>query len=171
MKKYLPADQETIAKVQARIDAHYQDINEFEVTITILMATSDKPNAIMSAGYPALATMRITSQKERAHGVADAELMIDRDRWEDMTDEQQDALIDHELHHLILVRDEDTGEAEKDEQHRPKLKIRKHDYQLGWFTEIAARHGMNSPEVTQARIIYDRDGQTLFPFIDTPELA
>lgn len=166
MKRYSPIDTETRERINERITANYSDLDEEGVTINAMFVTSNEGPALMVGGYPALACVRATSQKERAAGMADVELLIQSATWAEMTPEQKDALLDHELHHLIIETDPETGDTKEDPQGRPKIKMRKHDYQMGWFTEIARRHGMNSPEVTQARLVFDNDGQALFPFID-----
>jgi hypothetical protein len=47
---------------------------------------------------------------------------------------------------------------------RPKLAMRKHDHQFGWFDEVAQRHGEASPEVRQARVLMEKSGQLYFDF-------
>jgi hypothetical protein len=47
---------------------------------------------------------------------------------------------------------------------RPKLLMRKHDHQFGWFDEVAQRHGEASPEVRQARVLMESSGQLYFDF-------
>lgn len=45
------------------------------------------------------------------------------------------------------------------------LKLRKHDYQFGWFTRIAEIHGRFSQERKQAKAMMDMDGQYYWPGI------
>jgi hypothetical protein len=67
-------------------------------------------------------------------------------------------LIDHELTHL----------AKKgtifDPLDRPKLSMRLHDHQFGWFDQIAKRHGRASIEVKQVRAFFESSGQMYFDF-------
>jgi hypothetical protein len=55
------------------------------------------------------------------------------------------------------------GEVARDDIGRPLIKLRKHDYEFGWFNIIAARHGIASAEVQQATRIADEMGQYYFP--------
>ena len=67
-------------------------------------------------------------------------------------------MIDHELTHL----------AKKgtifDPLDRPKLSMRLHDHQFGWFDQIAKRHGRASIEVKQVRAFFESSGQMYFDF-------
>ena len=79
--------------------------------------------------------------------ILDAEIVLDGDRWDELSAEEQDAAIDHELTHLELVVD-DSG-LRRDDLDRPNLRIRKHDHQFGWFDCVARRHGTASFEWRQ----------------------
>jgi hypothetical protein len=50
------------------------------------------------------------------------------------------------LFHIAVRRDRD-GAIKSDDGGRPKLKLRKHDFEIGGFVEIAKRHGPESLEV------------------------
>lgn len=53
--------------------------------------------------------------------------------------------------------------GDNDDLGRPKLKMRKHDVEIGWFKIIAERHGAHSIERQQAKIIFDTMGQSFWP--------
>ena len=53
--------------------------------------------------------------------------------------DKQRALLDHEVAHLELVRD-DAGKVKTDDAGRPRLRIRPHDYQTGGFWDVIERH-------------------------------
>ena len=53
-----------------------------------------------------------------------------------------------------------ASNTKRDAQGRPKIKLRKHDFQVGWFHEIARRHGEHSVEVRQCRELVSEQGQT-----------
>jgi len=168
VKTYTEAPESVLEIIRERRETHYKHLDEAGVTFSVLMVEKNGSGpAISSGGYPALAQVRKQSQQARASGGADVLLEIDAKRWAEMDGNQQIALIDHELHHLETVRDDDEANGFKlDPQGRPVIKMRKHDYQFGWFSAIAERHGLNSPEVTQARMMWDEDGQRLFPFLE-----
>lgn len=96
-----------------------------------------------SSGYAALAQISVTKLKDRVMGRGDCEMLVDGDRVKNFDDARLRALIDHELEHL-----EFTGNT--DDIGRPKLKLRPHDVEFGWFDAVARRHETRSLEVMQA---------------------
>ncbi len=122
-------------------------------------------DALKHHGVKALSICRNLALKDRAMGRGDAEISLDGDWWEDeATEAQQEALLDHELHH-IEVRTKD-GAVLTDDLQRPLLRLRPHDFQFGWFKIIAARHQLSSQECIQARAIADDAGQLFWPFLE-----
>lgn len=119
-----------------------------------------KGAALRLGGYPCLGIARILGLKDRAMGRGDAEISLDGNWWASATVPEQRALLDHELHHLTVK--EGKHGYERDDLHRPRLKMRKHDYDFGWFTEIARRHGAASAECNQAGLIMKQSGPVLF---------
>jgi hypothetical protein len=144
------------------IEETYPDLKEGQVTVDAMFAFNDKGHPVKAGGYPALAMIKITPLKNRVKKMSDAEITIDAEAYDSMSEPQRKALLDHELCHLIVRRDKE-GTIIRDDADRPKLKMRRHDYQMGWFKEIAVRHGVNSPEVYQASRLWERDGATFFP--------
>jgi hypothetical protein len=135
------------------------------VTIQALFVYDDESQdkVLQHGGYPAQALVRLTPTRDRALGVADAVIVIDRANWLALSGQQRDGLLDHELYHLERVVDEDDL-PQVDAVNRPKLALRKHDHQFGWFDEIAHRHGDNSPEVRQAKQLIAQTGQLYLDF-------
>ena len=83
-----------------------------------------------------------------------------------MSQEEQKALLDHELEHFEVKRDK-HGSFLYDDINRPLLSIRKHDRQHGSFDNIAKRHGTASGEVKQfLATIFDDSGQSYLPFAE-----
>lgn len=112
--------------------------------------------AIKHHGVKALGLCRIVSLKDRAKGLGDCEIVLDKDWWDTVDDEERRAVIDHELTHLQLKKGtDDLG--------RPKLKLRKHDHQFGFFTSVAQRHGQYSQERIQAASMLEEAGQFYWP--------
>ena len=150
-------------------DCH-RPLAEAEVKVDVLLAhaardkESGEPKgpAIRLNGYPCYATIRITSQKERVAGLGDALLTIDGDRWPDLLVEQQRALIDHELTHLVLVTEDGTPQT--DDCFRPKLRSRPHDAQFGIFWEVVERHQANALESVGYREVHKQFTQLCFPW-------
>ncbi len=115
-------------------------------------------DALKWNGVKALGITRIVNLKDRTKGMGDVEICLDGNWWEDADDKERRALLDHELHHIIVtVKNDDLG--------RPKIKMRKHDIQVGWFAIIAQRHGIHSQEQKQAASIMLIQGQFFWPAI------
>lgn len=145
------------------IDKYHPDLRENDVHIDLLWAYGDrddndelKNNAITHNGYPAAGLTKIMPLKDRVAGRGDVEILLDHDQWEALNPRSQAALLDHELEHITLTN-------ERDDSGRPKLKLKKHDYQLGWFKEVAMRHGDHSMERIQARTAWSESGQAFWP--------
>lgn len=130
--------------------------------------------AIKVNGQEALASSRILSLKDRLLRRHDAEIMIDGDRWPGWHTKTRIAILDHELTHLTLNVSESSHEVKLDDLGRPRLKMRKHDFQVGWFHEVAERHGKHSAEVIQFRQLMDPDEefrQLYLPFVDAETVS
>lgn len=109
-------------------------------------------------GYPCAAAISVIAYKQRVDKRADAEIIIDAAWWDNATEPQQRALLDHEITHLEIERDKD-GCLKTDDAGRPKLKLKLHDWQLGGFRSIAARYGDDAPEVVMARDFQAKFGE------------
>lgn len=156
------------------IQKHYPDLDAVDIKIDYLFATAqinDKTGeptgpAIIVNGYRAYAVTKILSLKDRTMDRGDAEILIDGDLWPTLSWETQIALLDHELMHIECKRTKE-GEFMWDDLNRPRLTLKKHDYQVGWFHEIAQRHGRHSIEAKQFHnlLFSDSDtGQIYLPF-------
>lgn len=159
----------------------YKEILEAKVKIDFLFAFAEvseenedgsggqsKGYALTKHGVRALGITRKLGIKDRVMGRGDAEVCLDGDWWEDATPARRRALLDHELHHLEVKLDED-GVVIRDDLKRPKLKLRKHDVEVGWFAIVAGRHGSASLEIEQAKAVMDSYGQLFWPAIDLQE--
>src|SRR6266576_2416964 len=137
-----------------------------EVTLDLVFAFPDydeatgEPinDALKKNGVKALGVTRIVNLKDRAKGLGDAEICLDGHWWETADENEQRALLDHELHHIVPTK-------KTDDLGRPKLKLRKHDAEFGWFAIIAQRHGIASQERKQAAKMVEIYGQFFFPEI------
>lgn len=118
-------------------------------------------DAITKNGVPCNGLCRIMPLKDRAMGRGDVEITICAEFWKEASDEERRALLDHELHHASVVIDK-RGVV-KDDLGRPKIKLRKHDFEVGWFKVIAQRHGMHSQERLQAAQVMNDMGDYFWP--------
>lgn len=122
-----------------------------------------KTYAMTNKGHRVLGKARKVPLKDRALGRSDAEITLDGDWWDEASEPERKALLDHELHHLE-VRTDNRGVV-RDDLHRPVLDIRWHDYEFGWFNVIAERHGRASQEVKIAAVMFEKHGQLYWPSI------
>lgn len=175
MKTYSHASDDVLMAIARMREQYYPHGTELDgVTIAALFVFDDEASSeqvLTHGGYPAQATIKLTPVRDRALGVADAVIVIDRANWLALVSMERDALIDHELYHLERVIDEETGIPKADAVNRPKLTMRKHDHQYGWFDEIAQRHGEASAEVRQAKTLIAQTGQLYLDFGLKPKKA
>lgn len=103
---------------------------------------------------------KITKLVHRVAGLPDVLILVDGDKWEEWTEEEQIAVVDHQLTHIEIVLD--GIKPALDSHGRPKLKNRPHDHSHGWFDEVAERNGEHSQEVQQARRVVEECEQLYF---------
>lgn len=148
--------------IQSTIEEFHPELVEAQVTVDAVMAYNDKGFPIKEGGYPSLAVTKINSLVNRIKGFADVTISLDGEAFDSMSEAEQKALIDRQLYCLTVVRDKEQN-VKVDDSGRPKTRIKKCDYRLSWFREIAVRHKENSPEVYQAKLLWNNDGKTFFP--------
>lgn len=152
---YEPCDEEVIALVDSVMRAYHTPLADAGVTTHALFArdydetTGDAIQAVKRAGYPAAAKISVTSLADRARGIPDAKLVIDEYSWKHLDANRRRALIDHELQHLELSVDFHTMEIKLDDLERPKLKLRVHDFEVGYFRAVVLRHGKAAIEAEE----------------------
>jgi hypothetical protein len=157
-----PSVSEMASRVLCQFKTH-EPVLDAKVTIEYLFAygaedaNGIKSPAINHNGVQALGLCRIVSLKDRVKGCKDIEITLDGDWWGCHDEAEQEALLDHELHHIEVVP------GKKDDHGRPKIRLRKHDIEVGWFSTIAARHGKHSKERIQARSLMEHSRQFYWP--------
>jgi hypothetical protein len=119
--------------------------------------------ALKDGGYQVAAKVKINGYKARVQGHADAEITIDGDRWDTWSEAEQRAILDHQIEHLELKTDRDNNIL-RDDLDRPKLLMRRHDHQFGWFDSIVRRHGDASIESQQLAAFTEKRRQLWLPF-------
>lgn len=165
-KTYSKAPDECTDRVAHLLKIFHPQLRDVGLKIDLLSVSTDKLESPLKLnGYPCAAIVRVVDVKGRTMGRGDAEIVIDEAMYLKMPDDHKDALLDHELYHIALKFDK-HGVLKRDERGRPKIGMKKHDYQFGWFAEIAQRHGVASMEVKQATKLFLAEKQTLFAFVD-----
>lgn len=164
MPLYENVDNEVTDRITRLIEDHHPHLLEAEVDVRALMATPKEKEGppVKLHGYPCLATIKKVGLSERVQGLGDALITIDKLQWDAMSDVQRDALIDHELTHLMVKMKGKT--VQRDDAGRPKLEMALHDWQLGGFAEISARYGIDAPEVRAVQVASDSFGQLFWNF-------
>ena len=156
--------------IMREFETHHPLI-EAKVLIDYLFAYADLDEdgnptnyALTRNGIQALGISRKLPLKDRVMGRGDAEIALDHDHWATCSEQQQKALLDHELHHLS-VKVNRHGLVDVDDIGRPKIVLRKHDAEFGWFKIVAERNGVSSVERLQASALFDEYGQAFWPEI------
>lgn len=169
----LPEEFSTVTEMArgllSRFETH-ATLTDNHVKIDFLFAFADVDestgevtgDALKLHGVKALGIARKLGPKDRAKGLGDAEICLDGDWWTAASHEEREALLDHEMHHIC-------GTDKRDNLGRPVIKMRKHDWQFGWFNIIAARHGAHSQEQKQAIAMMEVSGQFYWPGFVTPQ--
>ncbi len=146
-------DEDVTALAAKVLNQWHPDLRDLGVRVQLLFAVSDTDTpAVKHGGYPALATVRIVPLKDRLTKGYDAEMLVCRTNWQDMSGPQRMALLDHELSHIDPVKKEVKqpkgyeGEPQYftplDDLGRPKLKLKPGDWCAGdGFADVVARHG------------------------------
>ena|SRR6185295_1033322 len=184
--RYERAPNEVDAIAAGLIKQHYKDtLGELKPKIDFCFvraprdeAGNPKGPALTRHGKPAAGEARVIKLKDRALGRGDLEVLLDGDMWPTLDHPQKVALVDHELYHFNAKRKPGTDESgplgfDFDDLDRPLFQLREHDFECGWFVEIAKRHGPASFEVQQAVAFRQNHGQLFFDFniaIQQPEL-
>jgi hypothetical protein len=184
MTTYQQAGKKQIDELNLAMTRYHQRLLKAEVVVDLSVAFAKvdeetgevKGPALKVRGVPCMAKIKIMSLEDRVQGHGDARITIDGDRWTDLSHDERLAVLDHELTHLIVSEEmirtspPKAGETappvsavefkpKLDDHGRPKLKMRPHDHEHGWFDEVAQRHGKSSLEAQQAQRFVDEFGQ------------
>jgi hypothetical protein len=144
---YEPCDAGVRELADELIRSHFGELKEAGVTVAYLFASNPDGPALTHGGYEAAGIAKINNLKDRVEGKTDATIFVSAEWWQDKSDREREALLFHELYHFEVKRDEKNGRVSRDDINRPKLKIRKHDFQVGGFHRVAQEYGMDGAEV------------------------
>jgi hypothetical protein len=162
-----------VVQVLLRVLARREDLLSVGVKIDVLMAhgvSNGKGEivtpAVVHGGYPKAGKIQVLPLIQRVAGRGDAQMVLDGDLWPNLSPDQQLALIDHEITHLVVVTDGVDAATGKplpatDDCGRPRLKVRKHDWEIGGFAEVVSRHGANAPEYEAVEDMMAKHGELL----------
>lgn len=173
MSWYAIATEEVNLTIMKVMEQNHPELYNEGVTITALIARSEEGPALKVGGRAALGCIRVTKLTERTLGLGDALMILDGETMPAWSSKRLQAVIDHELRHLMFAKNKKTGQIQRDDEGRPKLRIRPHDFEFGWFARTAELYGEESYEVSQAREIVSASWvQPLLPGLDIdPDLT
>jgi hypothetical protein len=138
---------------------------EFCVQVICLFVSDEDKNgkpkpALKLHGRPCYATVRKVSDRDRAAGMPNAVISIDKHCWYSLGENKRAALLDHELTHLRVDDVDDEG--------RPVLAMRHYDWELYGFSEVVKRHGIDAVELVEIGSFKESDdGQQVFKFLNS----
>lgn len=121
MKTYSDASSDLTSTINRMQIAYHPDLQGVTVGALFVFDEESSAQVLKYQGYPAGAVVRISPLRDRALGIADAVIIVDRAYWQSLSAAQKDALLDHELEHLERATDEETGKPKRDALGRPKL--------------------------------------------------
>ena len=156
-----------------KFDAHHERLKDVSIAVMSAHASRDeddepKGEALSARGRPILGMIRIMSTEDRAAGNADVRVILNGDRWGQLSAAMQRGVVDDCLTQIEVVKEE-GGVTKRDEHGRPKLRRRAWDYELCGFHDVAQRHGASSVEVHNFRVLFDQYGQTYLPLLAPDE--
>jgi hypothetical protein len=137
---YNRCESDVIKVLDEVVVTEHPQLNQAHVTFNCVFAekydkdTGEALPSLKVNGIPAAAKIQVSTLVERSRGMEDVKLTIDRREWTRASDESKRAIIDHELHHLVLQDNED-------DLGRPRIKLQPHDLIVGGFTTIIKRYG------------------------------
>ena len=171
-KLYSQAPSGVAERVAHLMKVFHPALQSAGVKVDLISVADDDPEVehpLKLRGVPAYAICKIVDIKGRTMGRGDAEIVIDEARYLTMPDATKDAVLDHELEHLEVELNK-KGKIKLDCARRPKLKMKLHDVEFGWFESIAKRHGIASIECKQATKMFLFHEQTFFGFVGDPAM-
>lgn len=165
---YEMSDDKALDLMKKTIEQYHPDINRYGVRIGLISAFGqrndegelEKP-ALMKSGAKCAAKVRIVGLKDRLMKNLDVEVLIDGDYWQELDDARKIAILDHELEHIVIQVDSESGAVKTDSLDRPRLRLINDDIQFWGFSRIAERHKENSQECLCFKQMVARYGDIL----------
>lgn len=163
MPKYFKECDESVrAQLDGLIAQYRRDLIAADASIALLFAYGDegKP-ALKHRGQVVLGSCKINSLQDRIEGKSDATIVLDGDRYPQMSTRRQLALLHHELSHIARW---DVDEHGTDDLDRPALKSQYADFEFDGFHEVIRLYGDDSIEVANLRSVAEEHRQLGLPF-------
>jgi hypothetical protein len=142
VKTYREAGGDVLKLLERLKQDRYPDLVEAAATIEVLACFG----GLKLRGWPAHALVKVNSHEQRVAGLSDARIVLNGDSWEEQSDGEKEAILEHELYHLEVLR-EPGGAVKTDDCHRPRLKLKPHDFEVCGFYAIIERHKTAAKEM------------------------
>ena len=148
----------------------YPDIEKARVTFDLIFARAERDKDNLPKGTPlkehgvaCASIIKKTNVINRVCGLRDILLLLDGDAWADFGIAEKNALLDHNLYHIMLEKAED-GTFSHDNAGRPLTELRNHDFDVGGFQEVIGRRGRAALEAQYLSEAANYHGQLTFKF-------
>jgi hypothetical protein len=93
MKTYSAASADLLKRIERMQAEHHADLAKVTVGALFVFDDEKSESVLKHQGYPAAAVVRITPLKDRALGLADALIVVDRTHWQKLGPAHMNALI------------------------------------------------------------------------------
>jgi hypothetical protein len=147
---FTPAPPEVMSLANQVMHEYHATLVEADVAIGIIVRTKiqddEEVPSLKLHGAMAYATVKVIGRKQRTYVDHDAQIELDGPVWKTLSAASKKALIDHELNHLVVKCDQDTGKPKEDDLGRPVLAIRPDDFTVTGFLDVIKRHGQAALE-------------------------
>lgn len=154
---YAIAEPSAVALLNHALSWHVS-LRECNAKFGLLTAHNPDGPAVKHGGYPAAACVRVVPLKDRLTKGYDAEILLDGDYIDGISEARLLAILDHELSHFARVPNKPKaikrGELpwKMDDLGRPKLRLVKADRNVGdMFLNVIERHGDDAQEFANLR--------------------
>lgn len=175
-KRIEKADAAVMKQLQLATKNWHTSLAKANVKVAVLMVhpptnANAEPTApaLTRSGVEVVALIKVATPNERILAGCDAVMRIDAFHWESLIEEQQTALLDHELEHLLIATTA-KGLVQKHDDGRPKLLTQPDDWSLTGFAVVVKRHGRHALEAMAIRKVLDTY-QELFDFMHAEAAA
>ena len=154
---YSKADQSIRDLMNRVMSEHFSVLWGLEPGLDIDIKMGRDPKTLIGCkchGHPCVAKIKVVKAEERATwnrsddqpSFPDLRLFIDHYRWEDFSERERQAVLFHELNHIVPVRDKKSGQLKFDEYGRIKIKLRCDDWILTGFAATIEVFGEDAIE-------------------------
>ena len=151
-KRIEAADSETMSFIKRVVRDRRPELLNVSISAILIYGANGKP-AMPGKDGKVLAKIQKTSAADARRGMPWLKLSLDGDHWSGCTGRQQEAIVFHELCHVVYDGDDDDGQ--------PILSLRGHDWHVTGFEDVAKQFGDDSPEKLIAADFAERYGQLL----------